>query len=109
MLLYNRTELDLVGISAIEDRLQDDVPETIADLLAADIHVWVLTGDKQETAINIGRSCRMITDDMGPLISVNGDKIKTRENISDVLGKAQKIFLIKQNMFYLKIILIYHR
>ena len=89
VLLYNRTELDLVGISAIEDRLQDDVPKTIADLLAADIHVWVLTGDKQETAINIGRSCRMINDDMGPLISVNGDKIENIQKIiSDVLGKA---------------------
>ena len=44
------------------------VPDTIANLLAAEIHVWVLTGDKQETAINIGKSCRMITSRMEPLI-----------------------------------------
>lgn len=46
-----------VGSSAIEDKLQDGVPETIAKLIETDIRVWVLTGDKQETAIEIGRSC----------------------------------------------------
>ena len=61
-------DLKLVGVTAIEDKLQDHVPETIANLLEADIHVWVLTGDKSETAINIGRSCRMITPAMEPLI-----------------------------------------
>ena len=39
--------LTLVGATAIEDKLQDGVPETIAQLLEANIHVWVLTGDKQ--------------------------------------------------------------
>ena len=41
------TRLTLVGATAIEDKLQDGVPETIAQLLEANIHVWVLTGDKQ--------------------------------------------------------------
>ena len=41
------TELDLVGSSAIEDKLQDGVPETIANLARASIKIWVLTGDKQ--------------------------------------------------------------
>jgi magnesium-transporting ATPase (P-type) len=49
-----------VGASAIEDKLQDGVPDTIAMLLSADIRLWVLTGDKQETAIEIGRSCKLI-------------------------------------------------
>lgn len=44
----------LLGATAIEDRLQAGVPETIATLMKADIKIWVLTGDKQETAINIG-------------------------------------------------------
>jgi magnesium-transporting ATPase (P-type) len=74
-------ELVLVGITAIEDKLQDHVPETIANLLKAQIHVWVLTGDKQETAINIGRSCKMITDDMGDLIEINADKVAVAEKI----------------------------
>ena len=46
----------LVGASAIEDKLQDGVPNTIATLARANIKIWVLTGDKDETAINIGES-----------------------------------------------------
>ena len=58
-------ELILVGATAIEDKLQDGVPEAI-DTLAheAGIKFWVLTGDKQETAINIGFSCKLLTQDM---------------------------------------------
>ena len=52
--------LDFVGVSAIEDKLQDGVPETIEKLISANIRVWVLTGDKQETAIEIGKSSRLI-------------------------------------------------
>jgi P-type E1-E2 ATPase len=40
--------------------LPDEVPEVIADLTRAGIIVWMLTGDKLETAINIGRSCNLI-------------------------------------------------
>jgi len=53
-------EMTLLGVTAIEDRLQDEVPEVIADLTRAGIIVWMLTGDKLETAINIGRSCNLI-------------------------------------------------
>lgn len=48
-------DLRLLGATAIEDRLQDGVPETIADLKAAGIKVWVATGDKLETAIGASR------------------------------------------------------
>lgn len=47
------------GATAIEDKLQDGVPQTIANLALAGIKIWVLTGDKQETAINIGYSCQV--------------------------------------------------
>ncbi len=56
--------LDVIGATAIEDRLQEGVPETIATLAAAEIRLWVLTGDKRETAIEIARSCRLIVEDM---------------------------------------------
>ncbi|KAF7251029.1 Phospholipid-transporting ATPase IB [Varanus komodoensis] len=46
-------ELLLLGATAIEDRLQAGVPETISTLMKAEIKIWVLTGDKQETALNI--------------------------------------------------------
>ena len=43
---------------------QDGVAQTIANLQNAGIKIWVLTGDKQETAINIGYSCQLLTDDL---------------------------------------------
>ena len=52
--VFHQQNLMLLGATAIEDRLQAGVPETIATLMRADIKIWVLTGDKQETAINIG-------------------------------------------------------
>ncbi|KAF5903013.1 phospholipid-transporting ATPase IC, partial [Clarias magur] len=57
-------DLMMIGATAIEDKLQDGVPETIANLARADIKIWVLTGDKKETAENIGYSCELLTDDM---------------------------------------------
>ncbi|CAD8053969.1 unnamed protein product [Paramecium primaurelia] len=52
--------LEFLGITAVEDLLADDVGQTIQDLKIADIKVWVLTGDKVETAISIGYSCNLI-------------------------------------------------
>ncbi|KAI1300432.1 hypothetical protein F5Y03DRAFT_364100 [Xylaria venustula] len=56
--------LTLLGGTAIEDRLQDGVPDTIEILAKAGIKLWVLTGDKVETAINIGFSCNLLNNDM---------------------------------------------
>ncbi|XP_072332990.1 phospholipid-transporting ATPase IB isoform X1 [Scyliorhinus torazame] len=72
----------LLGATAIEDRLQNGVPETIATLLKAEIKIWVLTGDKQETAINIGYSCKLVSQSMSLLI-VNEDSLDaTRETLT---------------------------
>uniref|UniRef100_A0A8C9TEB2 Phospholipid-transporting ATPase n=1 Tax=Scleropages formosus TaxID=113540 RepID=A0A8C9TEB2_SCLFO len=54
------TNLHLLGATGIEDRLQDGVPETIASLRKAGLQIWVLTGDKQETAINIAYACKLL-------------------------------------------------
>ena len=54
------TELELIGATGIEDKLQEGVPESIALLRQAGLKVWVLTGDKQETAIEIAYTCRLI-------------------------------------------------
>ncbi|KAF9014178.1 phospholipid-translocating ATPase [Cyathus striatus] len=61
-------ELRLLGATAIEDKLQDGVPETIADLKRAGIKIWVATGDKLETAIAIGRSTNLINQDSNIII-----------------------------------------
>jgi len=55
-------QLELGGATAIEDKLQKGVPESIDRLRRANIKMWMLTGDKRETAINIGHSCRLIKD-----------------------------------------------
>ncbi|EEB05647.1 P-type ATPase [Schizosaccharomyces japonicus yFS275] len=56
------TKLELTGATAIEDKLQDGVPETINAIQRAGISFWMLTGDKRETAINIGHSCGIIKE-----------------------------------------------
>uniref|UniRef100_A0A3B3HDN2 Phospholipid-transporting ATPase n=1 Tax=Oryzias latipes TaxID=8090 RepID=A0A3B3HDN2_ORYLA len=92
--------LQLLGATAIEDKLQDKVPETIETLMKADIKIWILTGDKQETAINIGHSCKLLTKNMGMLV-INEDSLDvTRETLSyhcGMLGDA----LYKDNDFAL--------
>ncbi|KAL6891308.1 phospholipid-translocating P-type ATPase [Trichoderma longibrachiatum] len=75
----------LLGATAIEDRLQDGVPETIHTLQQANIKVWVLTGDRQETAINIGMSCKLLSEDMMLLIVNEESSAATRDNIQKKL------------------------
>nr|XP_048290688.1 phospholipid-transporting ATPase VA isoform X2 [Myodes glareolus] len=66
------TNLCLLGATGIEDRLQDGVPETIAKLRQAGLQIWVLTGDKQETAINIAYACKLLDHDE-EVITLNAD------------------------------------
>ncbi|XP_009294623.2 phospholipid-transporting ATPase IC isoform X2 [Danio rerio] len=63
--IYDQMEKDLMllGVTAIEDRLQEGVPETIASLRRAGVKVWVLTGDKTETAVNVGYACKLMDPD----------------------------------------------
>ncbi|KAK3535885.1 hypothetical protein QTP70_021184 [Hemibagrus guttatus] len=73
--------LQLLGATAIEDKLQDHVPETIETLMKADIKIWILTGDKQETAINIGHSCKLLTKNMGLLV-INEETLDYKRHLS---------------------------
>ncbi|XP_075869053.1 phospholipid-transporting ATPase ID isoform X2 [Nelusetta ayraudi] len=77
--VYEEIEQDmmLLGATAIEDKLQEGVPETIAILSLANIKIWVLTGDKQETAVNIGYSCKMLTDDMTEVFIISGHTVQS--------------------------------
>lgn len=61
-------DLEFVGVTAIEDKLQDGVPMAIHTLRMANMKVWMITGDKMETAINIGVSARLIRDQENLLI-----------------------------------------
>ncbi|XP_020951497.1 probable phospholipid-transporting ATPase IM isoform X4 [Sus scrofa] len=90
--LYEEIERDLMllGATAIEDKLQEGVTETITSLNLANIKIWVLTGDKQETAINIGYACNMLTDDMNEVFIIAGN---TATEVREELRKA------KENLF----------
>ncbi|RXN36240.1 phospholipid-transporting ATPase ID-like protein [Labeo rohita] len=77
----------LLGASAVEDKLQDGVPQTIEQLAKADIKIWVLTGDKQETAENIGYSCNMLREEMKEVFIVAAN---TAEEVREELVNARK-------------------
>ncbi|RHY00809.1 hypothetical protein DYB36_012982, partial [Aphanomyces astaci] len=66
--------MDIVGATAIEDKLQVGVPNTIHSLAQAGIKIWVLTGDKEETAVNIGHACRLLNDGM-QLLFINRESL----------------------------------
>uniref|UniRef100_A0AAX7TTY7 Phospholipid-transporting ATPase n=1 Tax=Astatotilapia calliptera TaxID=8154 RepID=A0AAX7TTY7_ASTCA len=76
--LYEEIEKDLLllGATAIEDKLQDGVPQTIEQLSKADIKIWVLTGDKQETAENIGYSCNLLREEMNDVFIISGNSLE---------------------------------
>ncbi|XP_076983961.1 putative phospholipid-transporting ATPase IM isoform X2 [Tamandua tetradactyla] len=90
--LYEEIERDLMllGATAVEDELQEGVIETVTNLSLANIKLWVLTGDKQETAINIGYACNMLTDDMNEVFVIAGN---TAGEVLEELRKA------KENVF----------
>lgn len=87
--LYEEIEKDLLllGASAVEDKLQDGVPQTIEQLAKADIKIWVLTGDKQETAENIGYSCNMLREEMNDVFVVAAN---TPERVKEELQNARR-------------------
>ena len=73
-------ELELIGATMVEDKLQDLVPETIKDLRMAGIKIWVLTGDKVDTAENIALSCNLISKNQKIFrIFVNNDSHREKD------------------------------
>jgi phospholipid-translocating ATPase len=87
--LYEKleTNLTLLGSTAVEDRLQEDVPKTLEELRAGGIKIWVLTGDKKETAINISESCKHFDKEMERLVLTD---LKDKEEIRKHLNRHQR-------------------
>lgn len=79
--------LILLGGTAIEDRLQQGVPDSISILSNAGIKLWVLTGDRIETAINIGFSCNLLGNDMKLLVVRPEDDQSDIQYIDDLITK----------------------
>ncbi|GAB5367271.1 hypothetical protein AAMO2058_001215800 [Amorphochlora amoebiformis] len=85
-------DINILGVTAIEDKLQDGVEDTISNLADAGIKLWVLTGDKVETAINIGYSCKVLVPGMKLvlLVETSPDQINFRlENLVCQLRQIQ--------------------
>ena len=81
-------DLNLLGATAIEDKLQEGVPEAIESLRQAGIKVWVLTGDKQETAISIGLSCKLLAPDIEQIIINGNSENECRKLLADAKAKC---------------------
>ncbi|KAG7974943.1 hypothetical protein I3843_06G073100 [Carya illinoinensis] len=85
-------DLILIGCTAIEDKLQEGVPACIETLSRAGIKIWVLTGDKMETAINIAYACNLINNGMKQfMVSSETDAIREVEDRGDQVEIARFI------------------
>ncbi|KAI9009039.1 hypothetical protein DFJ74DRAFT_711330 [Hyaloraphidium curvatum] len=82
-------DITILGVTGIQDRLQDQVPETIAYLLQCDIKVWVLTGDKQETAINIGLASRVINNDSRLFVYNMRDRAALEAKLDETISQLK--------------------
>eukprot|EP01017_Pseudomicrothorax_dubius_P003341 TRINITY_DN10457_c0_g1_i2.p1 TRINITY_DN10457_c0_g1~~TRINITY_DN10457_c0_g1_i2.p1 ORF type:complete len:267 (+),score=59.45 TRINITY_DN10457_c0_g1_i2:63-863(+) len=80
-------DLIIVAASAIEDKLQDEVEDTIQCLKEAGIKFWILTGDKVETAINIGTSCKLLEEEMDIQIIDGKDKNIIQRKLDEAYQK----------------------
>ena len=83
--------LSILGASGIEDKLQQGVPEAIESLRMAGIKVWVLTGDKQETAISIGYSSKLLTSNMTRIIINNNSKESCKKSLEDAIVTSKTL------------------
>ncbi|KAJ8756242.1 hypothetical protein K2173_025054 [Erythroxylum novogranatense] len=81
------SNIRVLGASAIEDKLQQGVPEAIESLRRADMKVWVLTGDKQETAVSIGYSSKLLTNKMSQIIINSNSRESCRKSLEEALHK----------------------
>jgi magnesium-transporting ATPase (P-type) len=81
--------LVLVGSSAIEDKLQEGVPETIKLLRETGIIIWVLTGDKVETAINIGLSAGLLDNQMQMYMLETDNEFEIQETLKNALYELE--------------------
>ncbi|KAF6157302.1 hypothetical protein GIB67_004240 [Kingdonia uniflora] len=93
-------DLILIGCTAIEDKLQEGVPSCIETLSRAGIKIWVLTGDKMETAINIAYACSLINNGMKQfIINSDTDSIREVESRGDPVETARFIRdIVKQKL-----------
>ena len=85
------TGFTAIGMTAVEDKLQERVPECIANFIEANIKVWMLTGDKLETAENIAYSCSLIQADFKKFyIRLGDDYAKSAKQLRSLITECEK-------------------
>jgi phospholipid-transporting ATPase len=84
-------QFTLIGCTAIEDKLQEEVAETISFIKKAGIKLWVLTGDKIETAINIGFSCALLDRETEIFIISETSTNKIWHQLIDAVSKQKQV------------------
>ena len=90
-------DFELVGSTAIEDKLQEDVGRTIYDIKKAGVQLWVLTGDKIETAINIGYSCQLLHHEMNMFVLQETKPKRVRIEINNSLASQNVTKKAREN------------
>ena len=75
----------LMGVSGLEDRLQDETREDISKFIEAGIQMWMITGDQMDTAESIGYSSNFFEDDTEVF------KIKASSEKEEILKSMKKI------------------
>jgi P-type E1-E2 ATPase len=83
--------LTIVGSTAIEDLLQEDVADTIVSLREAGIKIWVLTGDKVGTAMNVGVTCGLLDSTMKEFVIREGAKKDIKETLGQHFRESKMI------------------
>ncbi|OQS06662.1 hypothetical protein THRCLA_01288, partial [Thraustotheca clavata] len=81
------TNLDLVGITGIEDRLQDGVPDALECFRQARIKVWMLTGDRPDTAVNIGHATKLLSSDMKLIQATSKELDESGKTATDTISE----------------------
>jgi len=89
-------DLHIVGATAIEDKLQDGVPESISKIRRAGIKLWVLTGDKRETAIEIGYSTKVLDPKMYVADIADGPVGKVKALVATEFMRLVKMGKLRQ-------------
>ena len=90
---FVETDLIFLGVTAIEDELQDNVNETLKDFSEAGIKLWVLTGDKKDTAKSIAYSCGLFDDEKFNIFEINEglNKIQLEARLNELVEQFNNL------------------
>jgi magnesium-transporting ATPase (P-type) len=81
--------LTLLGVTALEDKLQENVKNDLQEYIEAGINVWMITGDKMDTAESIGHSCKLFNDDTEVFKIRSGTRQQAIQRMKEIMEKMK--------------------